>query len=505
MATLSWLLALCVVVLVSADNDDPECSHSLANSLTELDPNLKEMTYDIGNGPETTLVYVDPPVASYYQIPELQNMEVPTEVQPVRPKFNGFQGKFINLSAKPVTLYWEDRAGGTKHPMRQHKPFSSSGTATFPSHRFYFCEPNQPDAVLKFMKVGQYPENLYFYDPYFVEGDPAETERNLKVLSDAERERYDKWRLTLAFNEFYVNATGRSYLANYLRPRPRHPMWRADYFGQEHWVTTKETQFVQMPPSEELEDVPKTGTGRKLAHDQPRLLAEYRDPNKTILNMTLKVLSCSPRAFEISNFLSPTEVQHILDVAGGHKLSLSKTGDGPGSEKDDSRRTRTSFNSWVSRETSPIMDAIYRRAADLQLVDEALMRHRTSEEVPDLASKRPLTEQLQLVHYGPGQEYTAHHDFGFAHVDQAQQGARFSTLLLYLNEGMDGGETSFPRYVNGETFHKLKVKPEVGKAILFYSQLPDGNMDDFSHHAAEPIREGEKWLMNLWFWDPVYS
>ena len=64
---------------------------------------------------------------------------------------------------------------------------------------------------------------------------------------------------------------------------------------------------------------------------------------------------------------------------------------------------------------------------------------------------------------------------------------------------MEGGETSFPRWVNGESFHKLKVAPEAGKAVLFYSQLPDGNMDDFSQHAAEPIIEGEKWLINLWY------
>ena len=38
----------------------------------------------------------------------------------------------------------------------------------------------------------------------------------------------------------------------------------------------------------------------------------------------------------------------------------------------------------------------------------------------------------------------------------------------------------------------------LGKAVLFYSQLPDGNMDDWSHHAALPVKRGEKWLMNLW-------
>jgi 2OG-Fe(II) oxygenase superfamily len=81
---------------------------------------------------------------------------------------------------------------------------------------------------------------------------------------------------------------------------------------------------------------------------------------------------------------------------------------------------------------------------------------------------------LQLVHYNVTQEYTSHHDFGYARIGEGEQGARFATLLLYLNEDVEGGETSFPRWVNGESFRELTVKPVVGKAVLFYSQLPDG-------------------------------
>merc|ERR1711907_388043 len=105
---------------------------------------------------------------------------------------------------------------------------------------------------------------------------------------------------------------------------------------------------------------------------------------------------------------------------------------------------------------------------------------------------------LQLVHYDVAQEYTAHHDFGYSHIDDNDQGARFATILFYLNDDMAGGETSFPRWGNGQTFRELMVKPEAGKAILFYDQLPDGNMDDFSQHSAKPVIRGEKWLINLW-------
>lgn len=61
----------------------------------------------------------------------------------------------------------------------------------------------------------------------------------------------------------------------------------------------------------------------------------------------------------------------------------------------------------------------------------------------------------------------------------------------------------FPRGINAESSSGLMITPEIGKAVLFYNMLPDGNMDDLSQHAALPVRSGEKWLANLWVWDAV--
>lgn len=512
MVRLQFTAVIAAICLAASQAEQPVCSWSSDHyENVERDPALKPMKYDVGDGEKTFWAYVEPNVTTFYTNGGLK----PPASTKVTPKFNGFATKFVNLSNKNLRLYWEAHAGATPNLMRYYKPFSTGGTASFPGHRFFFALEEDPDNRVESFIVGNYPDNYYVYDPFTVEGDSQQTEENLKVLKPYERELYDKWIKTLKFDEQYKAFTGRSYLANYGRKPPMHFMWRADYFGQEQWVTSKETHFLTVPPAEKLGSLSAQQT-RALKDDEPRTLAEYRDPAENgILNMTLKVLSCAPRAFEIENFLSPAEVQHIIKLASGIDLKLSSTGDVTGDRQAQSKpvkhtdtavsKTRTSFNSWVPRHESPIIDAIYRRSADLMRIDEALLRYRHPHEFPDHPTKRTISESLQLVHYDKAQEYTAHHDFGYPRVDDPNQGARFATLLLYLNSDMTGGETSFPRWVNAESFDALKVKPKAGKAVLFYSQLPDGNMDDFSQHAALPIKSGEKWLINLWTWEPVYE
>jgi len=505
-----FMVAFCWVVQVAVVRASDEHNHDKLPTSADgldgtLDPSLELMSFDLGSGEEAFSFYMQPDVTTFYK-----DQTLPAST-PVHPKHNGLAGKFINMSNRRLNLYWD---AGERQPGSMQAnlpPFESTGTATFPGHVFYLTPPDDPyDVLIEFyIEDGQ---SLYFYDPYFVPGDEEATERNLaESLNKVERKLYDQHRSNRLFNEIYHAKTGRDYLAMYPRSRPIHNMWRADYFGQEHWITTRETYFVEEPPEDVLKKLPSNPATRKLSHDAPRLLEEYREKGETIMNMTMKVISCRPRAFEIKNFLSDVEVDHALWLGDTIGLDESTTGDGSkgDSEDDDdvdNRRTRTSYNTWIAREKSPIVDAIYRRAADLLRIDEALLRRRGPEEYPRMANKGTAAETLQLVHYQDGQEYTAHHDFGYSgNKNPSHQSNRFATLLLYLNEGMEGGETSFPRWVNAEHFEELKITPEKGKAILFYSQLPDGNMDDLSQHAAHPVTDGEKWLMNLWVHDPTFG
>jgi prolyl 4-hydroxylase len=59
--------------------------------------------------------------------------------------------------------------------------------------------------------------------------------------------------------------------------------------------------------------------------------------------------------------------------------------------------------------------------------------------------------------------------------------------------------------MNAEFHDGIGIWPEAGKAVLFYNVLPDGNVDDWSVHGGEEVLngQGEKWIANLWVWDPV--
>lgn len=319
-------------------------------------------------------------------------------------------------------------------------PLEAAATATFPGHVFLVTPKTEPNNVLVRFKITA-DTPLYPYDPL----------EDVSILNDKQLQLYTLQKENLELAAAYKEKTGRDWLALYRkRHPPRYHMWQANYFGQEHVVTTEETHFHSLPPN--LTQI-KAGERRL-----------YNDFRSAALNLTLKVLSCEPRVFEISNFLSDTEVDHILELAAGMNLQLSTTRAGTGGGVRTNEATRSSRNTWVKRETSPIIDALYRRAADLLQMDEALLRRRSDDDEEfNLASKGSIAETLQLVHYNVGEQYTPHHDFSVPPAQTEGQPARFATILFYLNEGMEGGETSFPKWKSAESSAQLTVKPEKGK------------------------------------------
>ena len=110
------------------------------------------------------------------------------------------------------------------------------------------------------------------------------------------------------------------------------------------------------------------------------------------------------------------------------------------------------------------------------------------------------TEYLEgwiFIKYEKGGEYKEHPDFVdeegiYAEFDKKKRGGlRLKTVLIYLNDDFEGGETWFPNI-------DLKIKPETGKLVIWDNVLTNLKPNKFSIHAGLPIKEGNKYIILTW-------
>lgn len=485
------------------------------NTMQELNTNYMKHITEYNN----FHAYIRPDISTYYRNnkrgTDNTDTDIPTKIQEIKPTYNGLAGKFINMTPNKMSLYWARWNGGYLDPpvlISDLEPFGSGGTATFPGHFFFITKYNVFEEILCNFTI-QPNVMVNYCNPYLL--DPENEHKNvvykhsvagdlfhvtdktpvwkLSTLSKTDREKYDGHLFNLEFGDRYQDFTnGSPWLTMYPPNQLQHFVWPADYFGQEHLILTNETHFHSIP-SIVIKNAKKRLTMDQMKNPSSSLLESYRHPG--LLNITLKVVSCTPRVFEIHNFLSDTEVDHMIQLVDKQTLERSTTGGRVST-------TRTSKTTWIARDKDYIMNAIYRRVATVVRIHEALLRQRHQKN--DVTSHSinhyyKINEDMQIVHYDAKQEYTAHHDFGYpTGLTPDDKLTRSLNFAMYLNNVTEGGQTSFPRYRNALSGNGLNIQPEKGKAVLFYMVNPDGNLEDLSQHAGLPVIVGEKYFANLW-------
>ncbi|WP_243523774.1 2OG-Fe(II) oxygenase [Bacillus pseudomycoides] len=99
-------------------------------------------------------------------------------------------------------------------------------------------------------------------------------------------------------------------------------------------------------------------------------------------------------------------------------------------------------------------------------------------------------EGLHVLKYTPGQEYKAHYDY-FAEHSRAAENNRISTLVMYLNDVEEGGETYFPKL-------DLSIAPKKGSAVYFEYFYNDKSLNELTLHGGASVIKGEKWVATQW-------
>jgi prolyl 4-hydroxylase len=95
-------------------------------------------------------------------------------------------------------------------------------------------------------------------------------------------------------------------------------------------------------------------------------------------------------------------------------------------------------------------------------------------------------EPLQILRYGPSQEYRPHFD-----SIAGMTNPRVLTALAWLNGDYSGGETRFDEL-------GISEKGSVGDLLVFANTLPDANPDARTLHSGAPVTGGFKYMASRW-------
>jgi len=111
-------------------------------------------------------------------------------------------------------------------------------------------------------------------------------------------------------------------------------------------------------------------------------------------------------------------------------------------------------------------------------------------------------EMLSVLVYQEGMYYGPHFDCLVPDAEGKnpeleRSGQRPRTVLIYLNDAYDGGETNF---VRAQFSHKGKT----GDAIVFSNVLEDGAVDEQSLHESIAVKQGVKWIASKWIRENPY-
>ncbi|GMH20524.1 hypothetical protein Nepgr_022365 [Nepenthes gracilis] len=193
----------------------------------------------------------------------------------------------------------------------------------------------------------------------------------------------------------------------------------------------------------------------------------------------VEILSWDPRAFIYHHFLSKEECEYLINLAKPHMAKSTVVDSKTGRSKDS--RVRTSSGMFLKRGRDKVIRDIEKRIADFTFIP---VEH---------------GEGLQVLHYEEGQKYEPHYDYFLDEVNTKNGGQRIATVLMYLSDVEEGGETVFPATKGNissvpwwnelsECAKKgLSVKPKMGDALLFWSMKPDATLDPSSLHGGCPF------------------
>jgi len=196
-----------------------------------------------------------------------------------------------------------------------------------------------------------------------------------------------------------------------------------------------------------------------------------------------------PRIFIVHNIINEAECEHLIALA--LKRGLQKSLITPyGSHNLVESSTRTNMQAWLEYAEDAVVIGIEERIAKI------------TKTYPEQG------ENMQILHYDEGQQFTEHHDYFDPATDPPENyekgGNRLLTMIMYLAAAEEGGETEFQ-----ELNRTVAIKK--GDAVMFYNLkhgcdgVNPSCVDVKTRHAGLMPTKGEKWVATKWVHERSYQ
>ena len=203
------------------------------------------------------------------------------------------------------------------------------------------------------------------------------------------------------------------------------------------------------------------------------------------MNTSINTLCNDPYIYTIDNFLTEKECKFIINVSKDNlKLAGVSKLDGEKNLEPGKYKGRTNSSYWMPHDAYPETLEIAKKIAK------------------KIGCNYRCFESYQVIHYDENEEYKYHYDaYDMNETEKykkftGERGNRLRTVLVYLNDVIEGGGTGFDTLSEYEG--EVIVNPKMGKMVVFTNVNDDGSLNKKSRHSGLPVIKGEKWAFNLW-------
>ncbi|XP_051167902.1 prolyl 4-hydroxylase subunit alpha-1-like [Leptopilina boulardi] len=207
-------------------------------------------------------------------------------------------------------------------------------------------------------------------------------------------------------------------------------------------------------------DIKKLLKCRYVHHDIPFLkIAPFKEED----------IYLEPRVVMFHDVISEEEIDTMKDMSK-HMLQGSEV---EGVNGSYSSQVRISETTWLIDDDHKHVKNVNRRVEDMTnlALDSA--------------------EVLQITRYQVGGKYDVHYDFDIEHKMPLEIGDRIATLMFYLSDVSEGGNTIFIDL-------NITISPKKGNAIFWYNLRKNGDFNLLTAHSGCPVIAGTKWVANKW-------